>query len=334
VTPVHGALAPGETFAGYEIVRLIGRGGMGELYEARHPKLGNRVAIKLIVSHYASDPGFRARFEREARAIAAIDHPNVLRINDFGEAGDGRLYAISPFITGGDLHACIAASGRLEPGQTIAVMSQVAAGLDAVHAAGIVHRDVKPANILLTGSEAPHAYLTDFGVAKPLTTDTRLTATGVPVGTYAYMAPEQIEGREVDGRTDVYAFGCVLYECLTGVVPYPYRNAAKLQRAHLREPVPRPTRRVPGLPAVFDEIVADAMEKLPERRAASASALMRRAEEALAAPAASTSTVAATAPRAARASTARPRRSRHAIWAHVGVYALLWTLAFLAGRAA
>jgi tRNA A-37 threonylcarbamoyl transferase component Bud32 len=270
---------PGIQIAGYRIEARVGRGGMGEVYRAVQLSLGRRVALKVLAPKLAADDMFRRRFLRESRIAASIDHPSIIPIYESGEDG-GLLYIAMRYVDGSDLATLLEREGRLEPARAMAILTQVASALDAAHASGLVHRDVKPANILLANA-APggggHCYLCDFGLIKQVDTEqafSALTATDQFVGTIPYVAPEQIEGREVDGRTDVYSLGCVLFHCLTGSVPYRGENDVEVVFAHLREPPPPISGRVPGLPVAMDAIIARAMAKAKEDRYPSCSALV------------------------------------------------------------
>src|SRR6187397_88812 len=229
-------LSDGDEFAGYRIERRLGRGGMGILYLAVEPGLERRVALKLIAPEAASDEVFARRFAEESRIAASIEHPNVVPIYAAGEE-DGVPWIAMRYVPGSDLGRRITREGRLEPEQAVALIAQVGNGLDAIHAAGLVHRDVKPANVLLSGDEgAEHAYITDFGVARNVATNSGLTQTGRFVGTLDYVAPEQISGGAVDARVDVYALGCLLFKLLTGEVPFPKDGDAARLYAHLHDP--------------------------------------------------------------------------------------------------
>jgi len=267
----------GEDIAGYRIERLIGRGGMGEVYEAVQMSLERRVAVKLIAPELSSDPGFRERFRREARIAAAIDHPNILPVHEAEETEDGRLLIAMRFVAGRDLGAHLREFGPLSAHAAVRLLGPVADALDAAHAVGLVHRDVKPANVLL--EERPGgvvAYLTDFGLAKRVSSTSVHTETGKVVGTVDYMAPEQARGDVgLDSRVDVYAFGCLLYSAVTAEPPYPREDHLATMVAHVNDPVPVPSRTVPGVPPVIDKVVARAMAKDRDRRARSAGALMR-----------------------------------------------------------
>ena len=265
-------LRPGDIFAGCRVDGVLGRGGMGVVYRATDLRLGRPVALKLIASDRASDPELRERFEREARLTAAIDHPNVVPVYAAGEEG-GSLYLVVRYVSGTDLHALLAREGRLEPDRAAAIVGQLADGLDAAHAAGLVHRDVKPANVLIAGS---HVYLSDFGITRVEGTDTRLTESGTWMGTVDFMAPEHLRGERTDAASDVYALGCVLYAALTGEPPFRRDSVPAAILAHLHDPPPRPSA-VAGVPEAFDPVVARALAKAPADRWPSAGDLGRSA---------------------------------------------------------
>jgi uncharacterized protein (TIGR02246 family) len=242
---------------------------MGIVYRATQLSLARPVALKLIAPEHAADAGFRERFERESRMAAAIDHPNVIPVYGAGEE-DGRLYLVMRWVAGTDLHRLLRDQGRLEPLRAARIVDQVAGALDAAHAAGLVHRDVKPANVLLSGE---HAYLADFGLTRLIGADDHMTTTGHFFGTVDYMAPEQFRNEPVDARTDVYALGCVLYAALTGAPPFPRETVPQTLLAHLHDEPPRP----PGLPKDFHRVLARALAKAPEDRYPSAGDLGRAA---------------------------------------------------------
>jgi serine/threonine protein kinase len=274
-------LAEGVEFAGYRIERRLGRGGMGILYLAVEPGLERRVALKLIAPEAAADEVFRRRFAEESRIAASIEHPNVVPIYAAGEEG-GVPYIAMRYVAGSDLARRVARAGRLKPAEAAALIYQVGNGLDAIHAAGLIHRDVKPANVLLSGDEgAEHAYITDFGVARNVATNSGITQTGRFVGTLDYVAPEQISGGEIDARADVYALGCLLFKLLTGDVPYPKDGEAARLYAHLNDPPPAPSLHATEVPMALDDVVIRAMSKLPEDRYPSAGDLGRAAVAAL-----------------------------------------------------
>jgi len=259
-------LLPGAEIAGCRIEAVAGRGGMGIVYRATQLSLGRPVAVKLIAPDRAGDPGFRERFEQESRVAAAIDHPNVIPVYAAGEEG-GHLYLVMRYVKGTDLQGLLARERRLPAARVAAIGLQVGAALDAAHAVGLVHRDVKPANVLLSGE---HAYLADFGLSQLVGTDTRLTSTGQWIGTADFMAPEQFSGEEVDARADVYALGCVLYNALTGETPYPRGTVPATMLAHMHDDPPRPSEVADSVPAGFDRVIARALAKDPEARYPSA----------------------------------------------------------------
>src|SRR5438477_1688580 len=265
----------GTELAGYRIESEIGRGGMGIVYAAEHLRLGRRAALKVLPPELAADDGFRQRFVHESKLAAGLDHPNVVDIYDAGEA-HGLLYLAMRYVRGSDLRTLIVQEGPLDPERAVALVTQVAAALDAAHGAGLVHRDVKPANVLVEpggDGEGEHAYLTDFGLTKRPESVGGPTRTGQFLGSVEYAAPEQFEGGKLDARTDVYSLGCVAFECLAGSAPFPRESEAAVMFAHLKEPVPRVTLRRPDLPAGLDVVIARAMAKQPEHRYAAARAL-------------------------------------------------------------
>jgi DNA-binding beta-propeller fold protein YncE/predicted Ser/Thr protein kinase len=269
------ALHEGDEFAGHRILGIAGRGGMGVVYRALQLDLDRPVALKLIAPQLAEDPDFRERFVRESRAAASIDHPNVIPIYYTGESDDGSLYIAMRYVEGSDLRTLVRAEQRLDPGRAAYIVSQVARALDAAHARGIVHRDVKPANVLLGAND--HAYLTDFGLTKRVTSHTGSTRDGGWVGTLGYVAPEQIRGERLDARADVYALGCVLYHSLAGVPPYQRESDEATLWAHLNDDPPSLHDRAPNVPASFDAVLARAMAKDPDDRYPSAGDLGRAA---------------------------------------------------------
>ena len=259
----------GSVVGGVRIDAVTGRGGMGVVYRGTQIALKRTVALKVVRDDLASDPEFRRRFTQESEIAASLDHPNIVPIHSAGEDA-GRLYVTMRFVEGTDVREAIRMHGRLAPALAAEIVAQVAAALDAAHRRGLVHRDVKPANILLANADGrAHAYLTDFGLSR-FTDSEQITRTGTVVGTLDYMAPEQLEGRKVDGRVDVYALGCVLYQALTGRVPYPRDTEHAKMWAHMTEPPPRPGAVAPDLPPGFDEVVARAMAKKPDDRYATA----------------------------------------------------------------
>ncbi|MBA2630296.1 MAG: serine/threonine protein kinase, partial [Thermoleophilaceae bacterium] len=260
----------GSEIAGHRLEEIIGRGGMGVVYRARDLTLDRVVALKVIAPEFAELPEFRDRFKRESRQAASIRHPNVISIYRAGEEG-ALLFITMDYVEGTDLKTFIGVRGRLDPRLAAEVVAQVAAGLEAAHTRGLVHRDVKPANVLIENQR--QAYLTDFGLTKPAAPGSAFTKTGMVVGTTDYLAPEQIQGDKLDARVDVYALGCVLYESLTGFVPYPRENPAATMWAHMSDPPPSVLERAPDVPVEFDQVVRRAMAKDPNQRFLSAEAM-------------------------------------------------------------
>ena len=254
---------------------------MGVVYLAQQLKLGRRVALKVMAAELSGDEGYKARFEREARLAAALDHPHVIPLFETGEA-DGLLYLAMRYVDGIDLAALLARDGALDPARAALICRQVGAALDAAHGQGLIHRDVKPANILLAEEDGElHAYLTDFGIAKDSAATTQLTHTGEWVGTLDYIAPEVLDTRRVDARADIYSLGCVLFQMLTGRVPYEGTSIQKMW-GHANEPAPSVRELNPGVPAALDAVVTRAMAKDPDDRFASAGDLGRAARAAAA----------------------------------------------------
>ena len=282
--PSRTDLEPGSEFAGYRIERILGRGGMSVVYLAEHTGLQRRVALKVLAPQLADDARFRERFVRESRLAASVDHPNVIPIYEAGESGE-ELFIAMRYVQGRDLRSVLSEDWPLESSRAAAIVRQVAAALDAAHEQGLVHRDVKPANVLLarpTGSEsAEHVYLSDFGFTKRLASGSGLTGTGQFVGTLDYAAPEQFKGGSADGRTDVYSLGCVLFECLAGRPPFRAENDAALMYAHLQQEPPSLANERPDLPAEIAAVVAKAMAKVPAYRQQTAGELAREASRAL-----------------------------------------------------
>jgi serine/threonine kinase PknH len=270
----------GTLFGRYRLIELLGRGGMGEVWRAQDTAANDRtVAIKLLAPHLAKDDVFVARFRREADAAAQLSNPHIIPIHNYGEI-DGRLYVDMRLIEGRDLQEVLA-DGPMEPGLAVRVIEQVAKALHAAHKAGLVHRDVKPSNILLDDDD--FAYLIDFGIARA-TEDTRLTRTGSMIGTLHYLAPERFGDAEVDARSDIYALACVLYECLTGSTPYPGDSFEQQIAAHLMQPPPRPSSTDPSIPVQVDEVIATGMAKDPTDRYATTVELARAAHAAITMP--------------------------------------------------
>jgi len=264
----------GTMFGRYQLLAQLGAGGMGQVYRAHDTDTDRVVALKVLPPELAHDELFRERFRREAQVTARLSEPHVIPIHGFGEI-EGRLYLDMRLVEGVDL-AVLLAGGRAMPApRAVSLLGQVAGALDAAHAAGLVHRDVKPSNILVTSSD--FAYLIDFGIART-GTQSGLTSTGSTIGTFTYMAPERLAQGIVDARADVYALACVLYECLTGSKPFPGEGVERQIAAHLTEASPRPS--AVGVPA-FDAVIAAGMAKDPATRYPSAGALMAAAEAAL-----------------------------------------------------
>jgi serine/threonine protein kinase len=273
-------LEAGARFAGYRIEGLLARGGMGIIYRARQEN-GDVVALKVIATEMADDLYFRRRFEREIRLAAGLHHPHVIPLLDSGEF-EGRLFIATQLIDGLNLHEVIAVEGPLAPRTAAHLIEQIASALDAAHAKGLLHRDVKPGNILLEGQQAETtAYLTDFGLSKHVLSTSGLTRAGQWVGTVDYAAPEQLQAIDVDHRVDVYALGCVLYETLTGEVPFARARDVQKMIAHIGEAPPAVSERRPGAEA-FDGVVRCALAKSPDDRYPSAGELARAAAEAAA----------------------------------------------------
>ena len=270
----------GSMFGPYHLKRLLGRGGMGEVYEAEHTVKEWTVAVKLMSDTFSRDPVFRERMKREARIAGRLQEPHVVPIHDYGEI-DGQMFMEMRLIEGTDLDSVLKRFGPLTPPRAVAIIAQIASALDAAHAAGVMHRDVKPPNILVTRDD--FAYLVDFGIASA-TTDEKLTQLGTAVGTWKYMAPERFSNDEVTYRADIYALACVLYECLTGSPPYRADSASTLVTAHLMDPIPQPSTVRSGIPKAFDGVIARGMAKKPADRFASAGDLALAAHEALSDP--------------------------------------------------
>ena len=260
---------------GCRVEGVIARGGMGVVYRAVQLDLRRPVALKVITADRAGDPEFRERFERESRMAAAIDHPNIVPIYAAGEDG-GALYIVMRYVPGTDLHALVKRGGKLPASRAAAIVAQVASALDVAHAAGLVHRDVKPANVLLAGDGAgDHAYLSDFGLARSLDPDEPLTESGSWIGTVDFASPEQLGGERLDARSDVYSLGCVLHAAVTGLPPFPRGTVPATLLAHLQDPPPKPSTH--GADIHFDRVIARALAKAPADRYPSAGDLGRAA---------------------------------------------------------
>ncbi|WP_431677137.1 serine/threonine-protein kinase [Kitasatospora sp. KL5] len=259
----------GHQLAAYRLEQLIGRGGMAVVYRAEDLRLGRTVAVKLLAPDLVRNDVFRERFIRESKAAAAIDHPHIVPVYDAGEA-DGLLYIAMRYVSGRDLRALLDREGPLSLRQTVRITTQVASALDAAHSHDLVHRDVKPGNILVaegTDSEHPeHVYLTDFGLTKKSLSLSGLTTVGQFVGTLDYVAPEQINGKPVDGRCDVYSLACVVYEMLSGTPPYQRDDDLAQLWAHLNDPPPHLSEQRPNLPPALDDVLIRALAKTPDER--------------------------------------------------------------------
>ncbi len=267
----------GTMFGHYRLLRLIGKGGMGEVYEAEDTVKDRVVALKLLPESVSHDSVFRKRLQREAHSAGRLQEPHVVPIHDYGEI-DGVLFVDMRMINGSDLRKLLKNFGPMTPARAVAIVRQVASAIDAAHESGIMHRDVKPENILITRDD--FAYLVDFGIANAAT-DEKLTELGTAVGTYAYMAPERFSGDEVTYRADIYALSCVLYECLAGSQPYGGDSVSVVITAHLMQPIPRPSVERPGIPTAFDDVIARGMAKKPGERFATAGDLATAATAAL-----------------------------------------------------
>lgn len=275
--PLASDLRAGTDLAGHRLERLIGRGGMGVVYLAEQIQLQRPVALKLLAGEFAVNPSYRSRFMREARDAAALEHPGIVTVYDAGEA-EGLLYISMRYVEGSDLGKLIAQDGPLDPQRALVIAEQVGSALDFAHQHGVVHRDVKPGNILLSGARA---FLTDFGVARRMDSETALTGAGSFVGTAQYCAPEQIRGEPTDGRADIYALACVLYHVLAGQPPFADKDGVALVYAHLEAQPPPLSHARPEMPPALDAVIARGMEKRPEDRPDSCAALVTEARMAL-----------------------------------------------------
>jgi serine/threonine protein kinase len=282
--PAPGGLGAGSLVAGFRLEEPVGAGGMAVVYRARDERLGRLVALKVLAPALAADEEFRRRFTAESRAAAAVDHPHIIPVYEAGEAG-GVLFIAMRFVTGGDLRKILAREGPLPPGRAAQVLSPVASALDTAHRAGLVHRDVKPANILVDAQpdRPDHIYLSDFGISKGAASSAGLTGTGQYLGTPEYTSPEQVKGLAVDGRADQYALACVAWHLLTGSVPFQRDQGLAVLLAHLTEPPPLTTLR-PGLPAATGQVLARAMAKEPGERYPSCGEFADSLRDALALP--------------------------------------------------
>jgi CHASE2 domain-containing sensor protein/predicted Ser/Thr protein kinase len=274
-------IGPGDTLGDYRVDELLARGGMGVVYRATQVSLDRKVALKVIIPELADDVNYRARFKREALAAASIDHPNVVPVYEAGEEG-GLVFLAMRFIDGVDLRTLLKKEGPLPPARAAAIIAQVSAALSAAHARGLVHRDVKPANVLIDQSAGDHAYLTDFGLTRRTGSGSEMTQEGTMMGTLDYIPPEQINGQDVDARADVYALGCVLYELVTGRVPFERDSEVAKLFAHVSSEPPSAREHRPELSEQVDEVIRRAMAKRPQDRYPSAEEFARAATAALA----------------------------------------------------
>ncbi|MEA2430800.1 MAG: hypothetical protein QOI19_1273, partial [Thermoleophilaceae bacterium] len=267
-------IAAGTEIGGYRILNLLGQGGMGVVYLADNVRTGQRVALKLLTPDLARSSGFRERFTREANYASSMRHPNVIEVYDAGEQG-GVLYIAMQFVEGEDLKALLVREGRLDARRTVGILGQVASALDAAHSTGLMHRDIKPGNVMIAAGQPEHCYLTDFGLSKNPSSDSiALTAQGEFVGTIDYTAPELVLGKDADSRLDVYSLGCLFYECLAGQPPFPKDRDVEVLYAHIQDPPPRVSAVRPDLPTALDDVIVKAMAKKPEDRFPTCSAFI------------------------------------------------------------
>ncbi|MDP9262289.1 MAG: serine/threonine protein kinase, partial [Actinomycetota bacterium] len=271
----------GTELAGYRIEGLLGRGGMSVVYLADHLPLKRKVALKLLAPELAEDDRFRERFLRESQLAASLDHPHVVPVYDAGEV-EGLLYIAMRYVAGTDLKALLRQEGALERNRALGLVAQIGDALDAAHARGLVHRDVKPSNVLVTNRDGnEHCYLADFGLSTSTSDRSAVADPGQMMGTIDYVAPEQIRDGDVDGRADVYALACLLYECLTGDVPFRRANDVAVIYAHLEESAPKASERAPELTRELDAVIERGMAKLPAERWDTCGALVEAARGAL-----------------------------------------------------
>lgn len=274
-------LAIGSFVSGYRVERVLGSGGMGTVYLVANPELPRREALKVLSAELSQDAGFRARFLREAAVAARLEHPNIVAVYRRGQTQDGQLWIAMQFVDGVDADAALQ-RGQMTVGRAVHIVAEVAKALDHAHQHQVIHRDVKPANFLLSGQVGPdeRALLGDFGIARALD-DASVTGTGQVMATLAYAAPEVFSGNPIDGRADLYSLGCALYRMLTGATPFAGNGAAAVMMAHLMQPPPRVSERAPWLPPALDDVIATAMAKDPAHRFASGAELAGAATAAL-----------------------------------------------------
>jgi len=274
-----------EQFGDYRLEAMLGRGGMGEVYRAYDTRHDRVVALKVLSTELAADRSYRERFRREAHLCARLNEPHIVPIHRYGEI-DGRLFLDMRLVPGRDLAQVLEAEGTLPPQRAVSIVGQVARALDAAHADGLVHRDVKPSNIRLTEEDDDFAYLLDFGIARSLTDadGPALTMTGAALGSVDYMAPERFLEQPLDERVDVYSLACVLYECLTGRRPFTGDGLAAMMYAHLRVDAPAPSTVQRAVPRALDDVVRKGLAKEPDERYATAGALASAARKAVSAP--------------------------------------------------
>jgi serine/threonine protein kinase len=272
ITEVASALAAGDHFGRYRIEHRIGQGSMGTVYRATHEGRGDSVALKVLRADLVDDPKYRRRFLHEARAASTIRHPHLVEVVDSGEA-NGLPFLAMRFVQGERLTQIIARQGPLQAGEVVRIATEVGTALDALHAAGLMHRDVKPSNVLRDARG--NSMLTDFGLAKGISGYATLTSSGAVVGTLEYLAPERIQSEPASPASDLYALGCSLFECLTGDAPFAGGNEMTAVIGHLREEPPDPCSQRPDLPARFGQVLLTALAKDPAARPPSGAAYAR-----------------------------------------------------------
>ena len=261
-------LSPGSTIAGYEVESVVGSGGIGILYRARQVGLDRPVALKLVEPDVAREPVVRERLRREARTVAALDHPNIVPLYEAGEEG-GTVYIVTRWVDGTELGTLIEQEGSLEPGRAARIAAQIASALEVAHEKGLIHRDVKPSNVIVTPED--HIYLTDFGLTKRAESASGLTGAAAMLGTIDYVAPEQIEGGEADPRGDVYGLACVLFEMLTGAAPFAGEAGGMAKMwAHLNAEPPSVLDQRPDVPQELDDLIRLGLAKRPDERPSAA----------------------------------------------------------------